>query len=120
MTDKEWYAQLSTLVLEGIDALNADGPTYWNMQKIRNHVMYNQTQQEIKRRKIENVFNVFRNAMVKGGYIGLVIFATMSCIMWLEASCGRAGIGTAILITIIALLLGAIGLAGQIWEAWGS
>ena len=116
MTEKEWYAQISTLVLEGIDQINKGQPTIENKIKIKRFVIENKTPLQRKadiRKKIS--LNV-SEALKYIGHIGGLIFLIIAGISWLICAADGIGYGTPIAMLFTACVLEAIGIAGQTWN----
>lgn len=115
MTDKEWYAQLSTFVLEGIDLLNRGEKTWHNQYKIERFVQNEETPEERRAEKRRKVFLNVSEAMKFVGYVGGAIMLTISAVAFLACACERIGFGVPVVMLFMAAALGAMGLAGQIW-----
>ena len=115
MTDKEWYAQLSTLVLEGIDLLNRGENTWNNQHKIERFVRNEETPEERRAEKRRKVFLNVSEAMKWVGYAGGGIMLTISAVAFLACACEDIGFGVPVVMLFMAAALGAMGLAGQIW-----
>lgn len=115
MTDKEWYAQLSTLVLEGIDCLNKGQRTWDNQYKIERFVRNEETPEKRKAEKRRKVFLNVSEAMKFVGYVGGGIMLTISAVAFLACACEDIGFGVPVVMMFMAAALGAMGLAGQIW-----
>lgn len=115
MTDKEWYAQLSTLVLEGIDLLNRGEHTWDNQYKIKRFVRDEETPEQRRAEKRRKVFLNVSEAMKWVGYAGGGIMLTTSAVAFLACACEDIGFGVPVVMLFMAAALGAMGLAGQIW-----
>ena len=115
MTDKEWYAQLSTLVLEGIDCLNKGQRTWNNQYKIERFVRDEETPEKGKAKKRRKVFLNVSEAMKWVGYAGGGIMLTISAVAFLACACEDIGFGVPVVMLFMAAAMGAMGLAGQIW-----
>ena len=115
MTDKEWYAQLSTLVLEGIDLLNRGEKTWNNQYKIERFVRDEETPEKTKAEKRRKVYLNVSEAMKWVGYLSGLILLTIDGIAWLICACEGVGFGAPVVMLFMAAALGAMGLAGQIW-----
>ena len=116
MTDKQWYAQLSTLVLDGIDQVNKGQDTWHNQYKIRDFVC-NETTPEKK--KIEIYRKVALNvseAMKCVGYISCLVFLIIDVFEWMVCLAKCRGLVSPIVLLLMAVALGVMGLAGQIWN----
>ena len=116
MTDKEWYAQLSTLVLEGIDCLNKGQRTWDNQYKIERFVRNEETPEKRREEMRRKVFLNVSEAMRCVGYFGGLIMMIIGGIAWLIFACGDVGVGAPVAMMCIAAALGAMGLAGEIWH----
>ena len=116
MTDKEWYAKLSTLVLEGIDLLNRGEKTWNNQHKIERFVRNEETPEKRKAEKRRKVFLNVSEAMKWVGYAGGGIMLTVDSIAWLFCALEGVGFGVPVVMLFMAAALGAMGLAGQIWK----
>ena len=115
MTDKEWYAQLSTLVLEGIDLLNRGEHTWDNQYKIERFVRDEETPEQRRAEKRRKVFLNVSEAMKWVGYVGGGIMLVVDSIAWLICALEGVGFGVPVVMLFMAAALGAMGLAGQIW-----
>lgn len=115
MTAKEWYAQLSTLVLEGIDQINKGQDTWHNQYKIEDFVRDETTPEKKKAKMRRKVFLNLSEAMKWVGYIGGLMLLVIGGMAWLICACEGVGFGVPIAMTFAAAALGAMGLAGQIW-----
>ena len=115
MTDKEWYAQLSTLVLEGIDCLNKGQGTWDNQHRIKRFVRDEETPEQRRAEKRRKVFLNVSEAMKWAGYVGGGIMLTISGVAFLACATEGLGFGTPVVMLLMAAALGAMGLAGQIW-----
>ena len=115
MTDKEWYAQLSSLVLEGIDCLNKGQRTWDNQYKIERFVRNEETPEKRKAGNRRKVFLNVSEAMKWAGYAGGGIMLTISGVAFLACATDGLGFGTPVIMLFMAAALGAMGLAGQIW-----
>lgn len=115
MTDKEWYAQLSTLVLEGIDQINKGQDTWRNQYKIKSFVRDETTPEEKKAKMRRKVFQNLSKAMNKIGYIGGFIFLLIDGFAWMICLAEGFGLLSPIVLLLMAVTFGAMGLAGQIW-----
>lgn len=116
MTDKEWYAQLSTLVLEGIDCLNKDQGTWDNQHRIKRFVRDEETPEQRRAEKRRKVFLNVSEAMKWVGYAGGGIMLTISAVAFLACALVGVGFGVPVVMLFMAAALGAMGLAGQIWK----
>lgn len=115
MTDKEWYAQLSTLVLEGIDCLNKGQKTWDNQYKIKRFVRDEETPEQRRAEMRRKVFLNVSEAMRCAGYFGGLIMMIIGGIAWLIFACEGVEVGVPVVMLFMAAALGAMGLAGQIW-----
>lgn len=115
MTNKEWYAQLSTLVLEGIDQINKGQDTWHNQYKIERFVRNEETPEKRRAEKRRKVFLNVSEAMKWVGYAGGGIMLSISGLAFLSYALERVGFGVPVVMLFMAAALGAMGLAGQIW-----
>ena len=116
MTDKEWYAEVSTLVLEGIELLNKGEFVFGNQVKIENFVRKQETPNRTKARKIRRIKVQISNALKCVGYFGGGVLLIVSAICWLVCACEGTGFGVPIVLMFLAAILGALGLVAQIYE----
>lgn len=115
ITDKEWYAQLSTLVLEGIEEINKGKNPTLNQYAIKKFIWNEETPLQrkavIRRRIAQNVSEALKYV----GYLGGVIFLVIDGISWLVCVCDGLGYSFPIAMLFAAIVFGAIGLAAKIW-----
>ncbi len=115
MTDKEWYAKLSTIVLEGIDQINKGKDTWQNQYKIERFVKDETTPEKEKAEMRRKVFLNISEAMKWVGYIGGLLLLMIDGMAWLICVCEGVGFGVPAVMMIMAAGLGAMGLTGKIW-----
>lgn len=116
MNGQEWYAEITKLVLEGIELLNKGESVFGNQLKIENFVRKQETPSRTKERKIRRIKANISNALKLVGYFGGGAMLITSAICWLVCACEGAGFGVPIVLMLVAAILGALGLAAQIYE----
>lgn len=119
MTDKEWYAQLSTLVIKGIDLLKEDDSkwsVYENQCDIRRFISRNELPNERWARKVNAIKSNIAQVLKYAGYIASVVSLIIDMIAWCEFLFGEGSLPGALIPLCIAVILFCVGLAGQIWE----
>lgn len=116
MTDKEWYAKISSLVLEGIEMLNKGETTYYNQSRIRNFIRYEYTPCRKREDIIEAIKERLAIAIMFVGYVVGIILGVIAGIALLANALGAMSAGSGISYLIAAAAFGAIGLVGHIWQ----
>lgn len=119
MTDKEWYAQLSTLVIKGIDLLKEDNSkqsVYENQYDIRHFISRNELPNERWARKVNAIKSNIAQMLKYAGYIASAAFLIIDMIVWCEFLLGEGSLSGALIPLCITVILFCAGLAGQIWE----
>lgn len=121
MTDKEWYARLSTIVLEGIELVNKDAD-YWeiykNQNSLRDFVYRDKLPEERKKEAIRSAKQCIANLMIWGGFVtaGAIMFFDM--IIWTDIFLGDSGnVLAAILLLAASAAMCAIGVIGKYYDA---
>lgn len=115
MTDKEWYAQLSTLVLEGIEEIKKGKNPIHNQYAIKKFIWDEETPLQRKAKIYRKIALNVSEALKYVGYLGGLIFLVIDGISWLVCGCDGHGYGFPIAMLFAAIVFGAIGLAAQIW-----
>ena len=121
MTDKEWYARLSTIVLEGIDLVNKNANrslVYDNQYDIKKFVLYNALPDQKKKEAVKSAKQCIANVMMWGGFAaaGAALFFDM--ILWTEIFLGDSGsLPGAIASLVISIALCGIGVLGKYYDA---
>lgn len=115
MTDKEWYAQLSTLVLEGIQEINNGKNTIHNQCAIKKFIWNEETPLQRKSKIYRKIALHVSEVLKCVGYLGGLIFLVIDGISWLVCVDDGLGYGFPIAMLFAAIVFGAIGLAAQIW-----
>lgn len=116
MNDKEWYAKLSTMVLEGIEKINNGQPTWENKEKIRQFVAWNKLPGEEKQQKVRKIKERISEALTFVGYGGGIVLGTADAIAWLMFLCGKIRISAPVALLLGAAVLSLIGLIAKIWN----
>lgn len=121
MTDKEWYAKLTTIVLEGIELVNK-GADQWDIYKnqrdLRDFMRCERLPDERKKEAIKSAKQCIANVIMWGGFAaaGAVLFFDM--ILWTEIFLGDSGyvLGAVVSLAISIALCG-IGVIGKYYDA---
>ena len=121
MTDKEWYAHLSTNVLEGIELVNKDAD-YWDVYKnqnsLRDFVYRNRLPEERKKEAIRSAKQCIANLMMWGGFVAAAVVMFFDMIIWTDICLGDSGnVLSAILLLATAAAMCAIGVIGNYYDA---
>ena len=121
MTDREWYAKLSTIVLEGIELVNKNADRwdiYRNQTSLRDFVHRDMLPDQKKKEAIRSAKQCIANLMKWGGFVsaGVVLFFDM--ILWTDVFFGDSvKVLGAILFLVISVLLCVTGVIGKYYDA---
>lgn len=116
MTDKEWYAQVSTLVLEGIEQVNRGSSPWANQQNIKRLVNENKTPGMKRAERIQFIKGRVLMAAAVVGYALAGLMLVIGALAWIV--CAEEGMGFEVpeRMAAMAAVLAVVGFAAQTWN----
>ena len=121
MTDKEWYAHISTIVLRGIELVNKGADRwdiYKNQRDLRDFMRCERLPDERKKEAIRSAKQCIANLMIWGGFVAAAIVLFFDFILWTDLFLGDSGkLPGAIVFLIVSAALCGIGVFGKYYDA---
>lgn len=121
MTDKEWYAKLTTIVLEGIELVNKDADRwaiYRNQSALKEFLWSEKLPDQRKKEAIKSAKQCIANTMMFGGFVVAGLFLFFDVILWTEIFLGDSDyVLSAVASMVISIALCGIGVLGKYYDA---
>ena len=121
MTDKEWYAKLTTIVLEGIELVNKDADRwaiYKNQSALREFLWREMLPDQRKKEAIKSAKQCIANIAIWGGFAAAGVALVISLILWIDVFLGDSGkVLGAVVFLMISVAMCAIGIIGEYFDA---
>ena len=121
MTDKEWYAKLTTIVLEGIELVNKDADRwaiYRNQSALKEFLWSEKLPDQRKKEAIKSAKQCIANIAIWGGFAAAGVALVISLILWLDVFLGDSGkVLGAVVFLMISVVMCAIGIIGEYFDA---
>lgn len=121
MTDKEWYAKFTTIVLEGIELVNKDAghwDIYQNQNALKEFLWSGKIPDQRKKEAIRSAKQCIANIMIWGGFAAAAIVLFFDFFLWIDIFLGDSGkLPGAIVFMIVSAAICGIGVLGKYYDA---